>query len=102
MPGLFAASVGRGQAHGEHEVVIAQQHREGLADQQPQQLEPTALSASISEPQMVAAALAELSRHGIPVTDFALGQPSLDEVFLSLTGRPAEDEAAIAEEEAAV
>ena len=64
--------------------------------------EPTALSASISEPQMVAAALAELSRHGIPVTDFALGQPSLDEVFLSLTGRPAEDEAAIAEEEAAV
>jgi len=24
------------------------------------------------------------------VTDFALGQPSLDEVFLALTGHPAE------------
>ena len=35
-------------------------------------------------------ALGELARAGIAVTDFALGQPSLDEVFLSLTGRRAE------------
>ena len=35
-------------------------------------------------------ALAELSRAGIAVSDFALGQPSLDEVFLALTGQPAE------------
>ena len=27
------------------------------------------------------------------VADFSLGQPSLDEVFLALTGHPAEDEA---------
>jgi ABC-2 type transport system ATP-binding protein len=34
-------------------------------------------------------ALAELSRAGVAVTEFSLGQPSLDEVFLALTGRPA-------------
>ena len=35
--------------------------------------------------ERVAHALAELSRAGIGVSDFALGQPSLDEVFLALT-----------------
>jgi ABC-2 type transport system ATP-binding protein len=35
----------------------------------------------------VARALTELSRHHIEVTEFALGQASLDEAFLSLTGR---------------
>jgi ABC-2 type transport system ATP-binding protein len=34
-------------------------------------------------------ALAELAAAGIVVDDFALGQPSLDEVFLTLTGHPA-------------
>ena len=56
--------------------------------------DPAALSARISDPQRVAHALAELSRSGVAVTDFALGQPSLDEVFLALTGRPAEDDGA--------
>jgi daunorubicin/doxorubicin transport system ATP-binding protein len=37
----------------------------------------------------VARALAELSRARIEVTDVAFGRPSLDEVFLALTGRPA-------------
>jgi ABC-2 type transport system ATP-binding protein len=31
-------------------------------------------------------ALAELARAGITVDNFSLGQPSLDEVFLALTG----------------
>jgi ABC-2 type transport system ATP-binding protein len=47
-----------------------------------------ALSARVADPQRVALALVELSRVGIAVTDFALGQPSLDEVFLALTGHP--------------
>ncbi|MDI3384723.1 ATP-binding cassette domain-containing protein [Streptomyces sp. B-S-A8] len=34
-------------------------------------------------------ALAELARAGITVDNFSLGQPSLDEVFLALTDRPA-------------
>ncbi|MET7281312.1 ATP-binding cassette domain-containing protein [Kribbella sp. NPDC005582] len=56
--------------------------------------DPAALSARISDPERVARALAELSRSGIDVTEFALGQPSLDEVFLTLTGHAAEEVAA--------
>jgi ABC-2 type transport system ATP-binding protein len=50
--------------------------------------DPAALSARVSDTECVSLALAELSRSG--VADFVLGQPSLDEVFLALTGRPAE------------
>ena len=69
----------------------------------PVQLEadPAALSARVADPQRVAQALAELSGAGVAVSDFALGQPSLDEVFLALTGRPAEGHAITTEEEAA-
>src|SRR5918997_1493621 len=52
--------------------------------------DPVALLARVSEPEVVSRALAELSRAGIVVTDFSLGQPSLDEVFHALTGHPAE------------
>ena len=34
--------------------------------------------------------LGALARAKIEVTDFALGAPSLDDVFFALTGRPAE------------
>ncbi|MDQ3974354.1 MAG: ATP-binding cassette domain-containing protein [Actinomycetota bacterium] len=59
----------------------------------PVQLEgdPFALSATVDDADVVAHALSELSRSGIGFSDFALGQPSLDEVFLALTGHPAED-----------
>jgi ABC-2 type transport system ATP-binding protein len=56
--------------------------------------DPTALTACVSEPERAARALSELARSGIEVTSFALGQPSLDEVFLVLTGHPVEDEEA--------
>jgi ABC-2 type transport system ATP-binding protein len=62
--------------------------------------DPAALSARVSDPERVAHALAELSRSGVAVTDFALGQPSLDEVFLALTGRPTEDDNTTEEEAA--
>jgi ABC-2 type transport system ATP-binding protein len=42
----------------------------------------------------------ELPRVGIAVTDFSLGQPSLDEVFLALTGHLAEQESGKEEETA--
>ena len=54
--------------------------------------EPVALLARVSEGERVPYALAELPRVGIAVTDFSLGQPSLDEVFLALTGHPAEQQ----------
>ena len=53
--------------------------------------DPAALTACGAEPDRIALGLAELVNAGITVTEFALGQPSLDEVFLSLTGHPAED-----------
>jgi ABC-2 type transport system ATP-binding protein len=55
--------------------------------------DPAALLARVSEPERVPEALAELPRAGIAVTDFSLGQPSLDEVFLALTGHTAEHQA---------
>ncbi|MEU6080169.1 ATP-binding cassette domain-containing protein [Streptomyces sp. NPDC047108] len=39
--------------------------------------------------EQAARALSELARAGITVDNFSLGQPSLDEVFLALTDRPA-------------
>ena len=62
--------------------------------------DPAALSASCADPDRAAQAVAELSRSGIRIADFSLGQPSLDEVFLALTGHPAEPDA-VAEEAAA-
>ena len=47
-----------------------------------------------------AEAVAALSRAGVRIADFSLGQPSLDEVFLALTGHPAEPDS-IEEQEAA-
>jgi ABC-2 type transport system ATP-binding protein len=61
--------------------------------------DPAALSAPCADGNRAAEAVAELSRAGIRVGSFSLGQPSLDEVFLALTGHPAEaepDEAAAA------
>ncbi|MFP5346732.1 MAG: ATP-binding cassette domain-containing protein [Actinomycetes bacterium] len=54
--------------------------------------DPAALSARVSDDEVAAYALAELSREGIDIVTFALGQPSLDEVFLALTGHAAEPE----------
>jgi ABC-2 type transport system ATP-binding protein len=54
--------------------------------------DPAALSASVPDGGRVPYAMSELSRSAVGVASFALGQPSLDEVFLALTGRPAESE----------
>ena len=65
--------------------------------------DPAALSAPGANTDRAAAVVAELTRSGIGVADFSLGQPSLDEVFLALTGHPAEDDSTdeIEEEQAA-
>jgi ABC-2 type transport system ATP-binding protein len=61
--------------------------------------DPAALSARAPDAERVAYALSELARAGIDVAEFSLGQPTLDEVFLELTGHPAD--ATTAEEYAA-
>ena len=60
--------------------------------------DPAALSAQASDPELVASTLTTLSRAGIGITNFSLGQPSLDEVFLALTGQPINDEFSVAQE----
>jgi ABC-2 type transport system ATP-binding protein len=54
--------------------------------------DPAALTAQCADPERAAAAIGELARSGIDVAGFAVGQPSLDEVFLALTGHPAEED----------
>jgi ABC-2 type transport system ATP-binding protein len=56
--------------------------------------DPAALTANCADADRGAEAVAELSRNGIRVADFSLGQPSLDEVFLALTGHVAEEQTA--------
>jgi ABC-2 type transport system ATP-binding protein len=108
-PGQLKASVGSGYLHvrlldpeqrAEAEHLLARElesvHLEA---------DPAALSAPCSQADRAAEAVAELTRSGIGIADFSVGQPSLDEVFLALTGHAAEDQAedgtAIEEEQAA-
>ena len=51
---------------------------------------PSPSSAQI--PDRAAESIAELARSGIRIADFSVGEPSLDEVFLALTGHPAEED----------
>ncbi len=52
--------------------------------------DPAALSVMCSDADRAAVAIAELARCGVRIADFSLGQSSLDEVFLALTGHSAE------------
>jgi ABC-2 type transport system ATP-binding protein len=97
-PGELKASVGAGAVHvrlrdaaqrPEAERVLAAT----LGAQVQLEADPVALTARISGEQtecgaaeQASRALAELAQIGITVDDFSLGQPSLDEVFLTLTG----------------
>jgi ABC-2 type transport system ATP-binding protein len=95
-PGELKASVGQGALHvrlldpaqrPQAERVLA------LALDAPVHLEAdhASLSVSAADGARAGEALAELARAGIGLADFSLGQPSLDEVFLALTGRTAEE-----------
>lgn len=61
--------------------------------------DPAALSAAVGEMDRAVELLIQLRGAGIPLASFAIGQPRLDEVFLTLTGRPVDD--TTLEEEAA-
>ena len=56
--------------------------------------DPAALSVPVADADRASDALGELSRAGVELAGFALAQPSLDEVFLALTGHTAEEDAA--------
>jgi len=108
-PGQLKASVGSGALHvrlldpdqrPEAEALLAR----SLGSSIHLEPDPSALSAPCADADRASVALAELGTAGIAVAAFNVGQPSLDEVFLALTGRPAEpqdDEPETAEVEAA-
>ncbi len=97
-PAQLKASVGSGALH----VRLLDPEQRGTAERLLErevgsvtlEPDPAALSVSCSDPDRAALAVAELSRSGVRIADFSLGQPSLDEVFLALTGHPAEEEPA--------
>jgi ABC-2 type transport system ATP-binding protein len=94
-PGQLKASVGSGALHvrllDPHQRTEAQRVLLRELDAVRLEADPAALSASCADADRAAQAVAELSRSGVRVADFSLGQPSLDEVFLALTGHPAEE-----------
>jgi len=51
--------------------------------------DPAALSVAAADAERASEAVAALFEAGIEVGNFSLGQPTLDEVFLALTGQPA-------------
>jgi ABC-2 type transport system ATP-binding protein len=52
--------------------------------------DPTSVTARLSNPAQAAAVLAALTGGNVEVAEFSVGNPSLDEVFFALTGRPAD------------
>ncbi|MFJ8589317.1 ATP-binding cassette domain-containing protein [Streptomyces sp. NPDC093595] len=107
-PGELKASVGGGRLR----LRVRDARQRGAAQQvlatvlgAPVQLdqEPVALTAQLrgtgddrAAAEQASRALAELASAGVAIDSFALGQPTLDEVFLALTDRPARTEEAAA------
>ncbi len=65
-----------------------------LPDEVAEDADPVAISARVDSASSVAAALPAFEAAGIAIASFAIGQPSLDEVFLALTGHASETETA--------
>jgi len=53
--------------------------------------DPTEVAARLESPAQAAAVLSALTDGKVEIAQFSVGNPSLDEVFLALTGRPAEE-----------
>jgi ABC-2 type transport system ATP-binding protein len=96
-PGQLKASVGSGRLHirlldpeqrPEAERLVAAELGEIHLES-----DPAALTAPCADADRAAEAVAQLTRQGVRIADFSLGQPSLDEVFLALTGHTAEESA---------
>lgn len=64
-----------------------------LGDRLLPETDPTIVAARLERPDQAAEVLAALSNGEVEVAEFSVGTPSLDEVFLALTGRPAEESA---------
>jgi ABC-2 type transport system ATP-binding protein len=101
-PGQLKASVGAGALHvrlldprRRSEAAAVLERVVGTIELAP---DPAALTVSCSDAQRAAVGVAELARTGIGIAEFSLGQPSLDEVFLALTGHMAESDHTLEEQ----
>lgn len=93
-PGQLKSSIGLGTLHVR---LLDPEDRERAAglleadlDGVVREPDPAALSAPCEDAARASTVLGALTAAGIGLADFSLGRPSLDEVFLALTGRPAE------------
>jgi len=93
-PAQLKASVGGGALHVRLLEPAERERAHGLLAARlgsaTREADPAALSAACADAEQAAAAVAELARSGVQIAGFSLGQPSLDEVFLALTGHPAD------------
>jgi ABC-2 type transport system ATP-binding protein len=103
-PGQLKASVGGGALHvrlldaaRRPEAAVLLGNAVGEVELPP---DPTALVVASSDPERAAAGVAELARAGVGIAEFSLAQPSLDEVFLALTGHVTDDSEPTLEEQA--
>jgi ABC-2 type transport system ATP-binding protein len=96
-PAQLKSSVGQGALH----VRLLDPDRRGEAEQlllrsvgsEPHlEADPAALSVPVADADQASEAIAELNRADLGLASFSLAQPSLDEVFLALTGHTAEEE----------
>jgi len=89
-PGQLKASVGEGALH--VRLLDPEQREDALrilggdAYEEP---DPAALALPVADADEASRAIAELTQADIGLASFALAQPSLDEVFLALTGHTA-------------
>ncbi|TDQ40715.1 ATP-binding cassette domain-containing protein [Aureibacillus halotolerans] len=60
----------------------------------------TTVTAQVNDTSRVVGALGEIYSQNIEISDFSLSKPSLDEVFLTLTGETAEQESGVKEGQA--
>ncbi|MFG3717301.1 ATP-binding cassette domain-containing protein [Streptomyces massasporeus] len=101
--GELKSSVGAGSVHlrlrdPDQRDLAAELLRRALGARVQPEPDPVALTARLgtaasddSAAEQASRALGELARAGVTVDNFSLGQPSLDEVFLALTGHDTHD-----------
>ena len=93
-PAQLKASVGSGALHvrlldPERRADAAAAIERVLGAEAHLEADPAALTVPVADATRAAEAVAELGRAGVGLASFSLAQPSLDEVFLVLTGRTA-------------
>jgi len=98
-PGQLKTSVGQGALHvrlldPEQRDEAARLLSRMLDAEAHREPDPAALSVAAPSAERASEAVAELASAEIGLASFALAQPSLDEVFLALTGHPAEEQEA--------